>query len=104
MDQLTVEQYSRARDHYARELLGGRSFVRWTWVANTVLALTVASMAVWSHQVTFEAAGRVQPYVVAFDSFAHPVALDPNWTPQAGQYLELATTYVRYVRSKPSDA
>lgn len=104
MDQVQVERYGRARDHYARELLGGRSFVRWTWASNTVLALTVAGMAAWSHRVTVDAAGRVQPYVVAFDHAAHPVPLDPSWSPQAGQYLELATTYARYVRSRPADA
>lgn len=103
MDQVAVERYARARDHYARELLGGRSFVRWTWASNTILALTVAGMAVWSHRVTLDAAGRVQPYVVALDRVAHPVVLDPNWTPQAGQYLELAATFVRYVRSRPLD-
>jgi len=103
MHEVRTEQWSRARDHYARELMGGRGFVTATWVSNVVLAAAVVGSLYWSNRVTYETAGKVQPYVVAFDSAAHPVPLNPNWTPLAGNYVDMASTFVRYARSRPLD-
>jgi type IV secretory pathway TrbF-like protein len=100
------DKLTRARAHYAAELGLGRGLVRALAVgivATSLAAIAAGSWAVW---VTWQAAARIERYVVFLDDAGTAVRVDlarDDWTPQKGIWADTAARWVRNLRSRPVD-
>ena len=101
-----IEPYGRPRDHFARVVGLGR---RTLWLMGTATVISSLAAAGAGFVALREVRGsqdRVERWVVYLDEESLPVAqarVGGSWQPADGTYVDFASRWVRYLRSRPLD-
>ncbi len=101
-----TEPYGRPRDFFARQVGLGRAVVWSTSAAAVICALGAVGAGSWAIYETGRGADRVERYVVYLDDRSMPVSeaeIGKTWTPTDGAYLDFASRWIRFLRSRPLD-